>query len=61
MNRVIVRDINLAKNLPYFNIVHFMSGIGENLAARLITEIGDIIRIENNKQFIMYAWIDRIV
>lgn len=55
------RIINLAKNLPYFNILHSIPGIGENLAARLIAEIGDITRFENNKQLTAYAGIDPII
>jgi len=55
------RIINLAKNLPYFNILHSIPGIGENLAARLIAEIGDITRFENTKQLIAYAGIDPVI
>ena len=55
------RIINLAKTLQYFNILHSIPGIGENLAARLIAEIGDITRFENNKQLIAYAGIDPII
>jgi len=55
------RIINLAKNLSYFNILHSIPGIGENLAARLIAEIGDITRFENTKQLTAYAGIDPII
>jgi transposase len=55
------RIINFSKNIPYFNILHSIPGIGENLAARLIAEIGDITRFENNKQLIAYAGIDPII
>ena len=50
--------IKVAKNIPLFNQLITIPGIGENLAARLIAEIGDIKRFSNKRQLVAYAGID---
>jgi transposase len=55
------RIISLAKTLPYFKILLSIPGFGENLASRMIAEIGDITRFDNPKQLIAYAGIDPII
>lgn len=50
--------IKVAKTIPLFNQLITIPGIGENLAARLIAEIGDISRFSNKRQLVAYAGID---
>ena len=50
--------IELSKNDTNFTLLTSIPGIGENLAARLIAEIGDISRFNNAKQLVAYAGID---
>lgn len=50
--------IKVAKNIPLYNQLITIPGIGENLAARLIAEIGDIKRFSNKRQLVAYAGID---
>ncbi len=48
----------LAKELPEYEMVRSMPGIGDTLAPRLIAEMGDIRRFKNAKSLIAYAGID---
>jgi transposase len=50
--------IKLAKDVPLFKQLITIPGTGENLAARLIAEIGDILRFSNKRQLVAYAGID---
>ncbi len=50
--------IDLAKELPNYELLLTIPGISNNLAARLIAEIGDIKRFSNSKSIIAYAGID---
>lgn len=50
--------IEEAQKIPYFYQILTIPGIGENLAARLLAEIGDPTRFENKNQLIAYAGID---
>lgn len=50
--------IQVAKSISLFNLLLTIPGIGENLAARLIAEIGDISRFSNKRQLVAYAGID---
>ena len=45
----------LAKELPEYEIVKRMKGVGDKLAPRLIAEIGDVRRFKNSKSLIAYA------
>ena len=53
--------IVLAKELPNFHIIKSIPGIGDNLAARILAEIGDISNFAGPKQLIAYAGIDPII
>lgn len=48
----------LASDLPEFQILTDMPGIGKILAARLIAETGDIRRFRNANALIAYAGLD---
>lgn len=50
--------LELAKELPEYEMVRALSGVGEVVAPRLITEIGDVRRFKNAKNLIAYARID---
>lgn len=54
-NTLLSQMIELASTLPYFNCVKSIVGIGENLAARIIAEIGDINRFTNRRAITAYA------
>jgi len=53
--------IEIAKTIPNFRIIESIPGIGENLAARILAEIGDIDRFDQSKQLVAYAGIDPII
>lgn len=50
--------ISIAKTLPNFEYLKSIPGMGENLAARILAEIGDISRFSNSSKLIAYAGID---
>ena len=50
--------IRLAQDLPNFTVIRSISGIGDNLAARIIAEIGDISKFKKYTQLVAYAGID---
>jgi transposase len=50
--------IKLAKQLPEFNTVLSLYGVGETLAAKLIGEIGDVRRFESKRALVAYAGVD---
>ena len=47
--------IEQAREVPYFKYVVSITGVGLNLASRLVAEIGDITRFENRKAITAYA------
>ena len=55
---IITQMNELAKELPEYEVVKKMKGGGDNLAPRLIAEIGDVRRFKNAKSLIAYAGID---
>ena len=55
---IIAKIIELTRPMPEFAILTAMKGIGDVLAARLISEIGDIKRFEKRGSLISYAGID---
>ncbi|MED2766072.1 IS110 family transposase [Bacillus thuringiensis] len=57
-DRCIERMIKLAEERPEYSILLSLPGIGSNTAIRLLAEIGDIHRFENNKQLNAFAGID---
>lgn len=50
--------IKLAKQLPEFETVLAIYGVGETIAAKLIGEIGDVRRFENKRSLVAYAGVD---
>ena len=57
-NNIIAKMDKLAKNLPEFEIVSNMSGVGNKIRSRLIAEIDDVRRFKNSNCLIAYAGID---
>lgn len=55
---ILNRMRELAKQLPKYETVMAMSGVGETLGPRLIAEIGDPRRFRDAKALIAYAGID---
>ena len=53
--------IKLAKQLDSFEIIKSIVGIGENLAARIIAELGDLSKFNNKNQLISYAGLDPMI
>lgn len=53
--------IDLAKELPNYELLLTIPGISNNLAARILAEIGDIKKFPNSKSIIAYAGIDPTV
>jgi len=53
--------IELAKTTPHFDQIHSICGIGENLAARIIAEIGDMKRFKGKNQIVSYAGLDPMI
>lgn len=56
--RCIEDMVRLAEKRAEYHILLSFPGIGSNTAVRLMAEIGDIRRFENNKQLNAYAGID---
>ncbi|MBQ7993891.1 MAG: IS110 family transposase [Solobacterium sp.] len=54
-NSILQELISEAKEVPYFPCVVSIVGIGENLAARLIAELGDLTRFKNRRALAAYA------
>ena len=50
--------VEMAKQIPNYELIRSIPGIGENLAARILAEIGDISRFDNSSQLVAYAGID---
>lgn len=55
---ILIQMQKLCKQLPEFEIVREMKGVGKKLAPRLIAEIGDVRKFENKKALVAYAGID---
>lgn len=55
---IITQMTLLAKELPEYEVVRAMAGVGDKLAPRLIAEIGDIRRFDNHKSLIAFSGID---
>lgn len=50
--------VEMAKQIPNYELIRSIPGIGNNLAARILSEVGDISRFDNASQLIAYAGID---
>ena len=55
---IISQMTEISKELKEFNILTSMKGIGDNLAARFVAEVGDTHRFHNASALIAYAGID---
>lgn len=56
--RTIGEMIKLAQELPDFNIIKSIPGIGDNLAARIIAELGDMTRFKKKNELVAFAGLD---
>ena len=50
--------IDLAKDLPNYELLLSIPGISNNLASRIIAELGDINRFPRIRQITVYAGLD---
>jgi transposase len=50
--------IELAKQLPEYETVLSIYGVGETLAAQLIGEVGDVRRFQNKRSLVAFAGVD---
>jgi transposase len=50
--------IRLAKQLPEYEIVHSMYGVGEITGAQLMAELGDVRRFDNRGSIVAFAGVD---
>lgn len=60
-NRIIEQMTSIAKELPLFEQLKSVPGIGPLLAVRLIAELGDLSRFRNVRQLTAYAGLDPLV
>lgn len=58
LNDVKQNIVKLARQIPYFNIINSIYGIGETSTAQIIAELGDINRFENIKQLNAFCGLD---
>ena len=58
LDSVLDEIIEIAKKLPNFEIIKSIPGIADNLASRILAEIGDVERFNNASQLVAYAGID---
>lgn len=56
--RTIGEMIKLAQELPDFNIIKSIPGIGDNLVARIIAELGDMTRFKKKNELVAFAGLD---
>ena len=56
--RTIGEMIKLAQELPDFSIIKSIPGIGDNLAARIIAELGDMTRFKKRSELVAFAGLD---
>lgn len=56
--KILNEMIRLAQDLPNFAIIKSIPGIGDNLAVRILAEIGDIEKFNSRNKLIAYAGID---
>ena len=56
--RTIGEMIKLAQELPDFSIIKSIPGIGDNLAARIIAEAGDMTRFKKKNELVAFAGLD---
>ncbi len=57
-NDILTRMDELARQLPEYELVRAMPGVGDKTASLLIAEIGDASRFKNKHSLVAYAGID---
>lgn len=57
-NKIITEMDELARELPEYEEINKMPGIGKKLTSRVIAEVGDVRRFKNAGSLIAYAGID---
>ena len=57
-NKIITEMDKLARELPEYEEINNMPGVGKKLTSRVIAEIGDIRRLKNAGSLIAYAGLD---
>lgn len=57
-NEILQQLIAKASESQYFELLRSIKGVGDNLAARTLAEVGDISRFKNTKALIAYAGLD---
>ncbi len=55
---VLEEIVDLAKTLPNYTCIRSIPGIADNLAARILAELGDIDKFNNANQVVAYVGID---
>lgn len=58
LEMVLEEIVELAQTLPNYVSIRSIPGIGDNLAARILAEIGDVRRLNNASQLVAYSGID---
>lgn len=58
LQSILTQMQDLAKELPEYNVVCAMQGVGNILAVRLIAEVGDIRRFHSGKSLVAFAGLD---
>lgn len=58
LQSILAQMKELAKELPEYNVVCAMHGVGSILAVRLIAEIGDVRRFHSGKSLVAFAGLD---
>lgn len=55
----LLKEINtLSKSFEEYRLIHSIPGIGDKIAATILSEIGDINQFENPKKVVAYAGLD---
>ena len=58
LDNILDEIVEIAKTLPEYECIRSIPGIGDNLATRILAELGDIKRFNNGIQLVAYAGID---
>ena len=58
LDEVLEEIVETAKKLPEYESIRSIPGIGDNLARRILAELGDASRFTNSSQVVAYAGID---
>ena len=60
-NNTLKQLIDIAKKTPHFEQIVSIVGIGENLASRIIAELGDMKKYKSKNQIVSYAGLDPMI